>query len=257
MPLIPALLLTVCVTTLVCAATSPKKAEVKPDPAIVVRGNISLLGAGADTPTFTYENRRTKAGNEWESVTFYRDKEGKNLVEEKSRLGGENGETLLHYEYKQLQVDESGEAAIKDGKVIYKFRTSAGEKEDSEDFTPDMIVPDMVPSQIRAHWDALMKDETVKVRLLLPEKLDSFGFKFFKDAETKRGNADVVDFVLKPSSFIIAALAPSIRISMAKAAPHELVETSGRLPVRVPEKIPPQTRKDYKAIDGLLVIERK
>jgi hypothetical protein len=66
----------------------------------------------------------------------------------------------------------------------------------------------------------------------------------------------VVDIILKPSSFNIAALAPSIRITVKKEAPHGIVETFGRLPVRIPERDPPLTRKDYKAIDALLQVAK-
>ena len=60
---------------------------------------------------------------------------------------------------------------------------------------------------------------------------------------------------MKPSSIIIAAVAPSFRITFEKEAPHRILETIGRLPVRLPKKDPPQSRDDWRAIDARMLME--
>jgi hypothetical protein len=152
-------------------------------------------------------------------------------------------------------VNESGEITLKNGKVSYRFRTTDKEETDSESIDGNMIVPDMVQGVVTKHWDELMKGDTVKTRFLVLERQDSYGFKFFKDEERELNGMAVVDFILKPSSIFIAAVAPKIRITMEKAAPHRTVEMDGILPVRVPEKFPPRKRSDYRALDGLLRFE--
>lgn len=214
-----------------------------------VKGRIT----GPQNSQFLYEATSKKKGEQWETSTSYKDLNGKSLVDE--FMVTENNK-LIRYTYEQHQVGESGRIDLKDGKVFYRFRSGEKEKEDSESITPYMIVPEMVPAILNERWPEIDSGGTVKVRLLLVERLDSFGFKFFKAGERELAGRTVVDITMKPSSFIIAALAPSIRITVEKAAPHSIVETDGRLPIRVPEKDPPLSRRDYKAIDGIVRIEK-
>jgi hypothetical protein len=245
--------LTLCLMTLCVGISQAQSASAQPfalpsDPGL--QGKIFDTASSPTVPSFFYETTRRKEGARLISTTIYKDRAGKTLVEENTTY--ENGSLSL-YSYDQKQVNEAGEIELKNGKALYKFRE--GEKKeasDSESIEPNMIVPDMVPAVVQSHWQELMGGETVKTRFLVLERQDSFGFKFFKDKERENNGVAVVDFILKPSSFIIAAIAPKIRITMEKAAPHRVVEMEGVLPVRVPEKFPPKKRSDYHALDGLL-----
>ncbi|MGZ3692996.1 MAG: hypothetical protein ACXWQO_02015 [Bdellovibrionota bacterium] len=244
---IATLLLTLCVVAQAKDSISPPFAvpsELK------LTGKIFDNAASATTPAFVYVTVRRQEGPQLISTTTYRDPVGNLLVEENTTY--ENGR-LTRYVYDQKQVQESGEIELKDGKASYKFR-AAGKKEasDSESIEPNMIVPDMVPAVVQTHWQDLMNGETVKTRFLVLERQDTFGFKFYKAKEREQGGIAVVDFILKPTSFIIAAITPRIRITLEKAAPHHAVELEGILPVRIPEKFPPVKRSDYHALDGVL-----
>lgn len=243
--------LTLCVAALTQAAqrkSMPKAAPPLPKDDKIT-GRIFDPSKGFEEAAFLYENVKRKEGNSLLSLTTYRDLKGTALVEETTLY--QDGK-LQRYTYHQRQVNESGEVELKDGKVTYKFRTAHKLAEDSESIEPNMIVPDMVPGVVQENWDALMKGESVKTRFLVLERQDSFGFKFFRDKERQINGVPVVDFILKPSSFIIAAVAPQIRITAEKAPPHRTVEMDGILPVRVPEKFPPVKRSDYHALEGLL-----
>jgi hypothetical protein len=52
----------------------------------------------------------------------------------------------------------------------------------------------------------------------------------------------------------VALAAPAFKITVEKEAPHRILQTVGRLPVRIPKRVPPQGRGDLKALDGVLVL---
>lgn len=234
--------MTLCVASGCTLAMATEKLE----------GKIFDPQNGFTNASFFYENARKQEGSTVESTTLYKDRAGNVLVEEVTTYESGN---LVRYTYNQKQVNETGEITVKDGKVTYKFRHAGKEDSESEKIDGEMIVPDMVPGVVTKHWDELMRGDTVKTRFLVLERQDNFGFKFFKDKERELNGVAVVDFILKPSSMFIAAVAPKIRITAEKAAPHRTVEMDGILPVRVPEKFPPRKRSDYHALDGLLRFE--
>jgi hypothetical protein len=216
------------------------------------KGQIFPPSGSADTPIFLYENSRLQKGDEMVSSTRYLDPAGKELVEEIAYY--ENGK-LRRFRQNQLQTEETSELEIKDERVHYTFTARGSTKTDQEKYNEEMLVPDMIGDYIRSRWEELNRGDTVKVRILLPERLDSIGFKFFKDKDREYNGKAAVEIILKPSSIFIAALAPSIRIIVEKDAPHRLLETVGRLPIRMPKVDPPRSRRDLKAIDGRLVFE--
>lgn len=219
----------------------------------VVKGQIFPAGQPEEKAVFKYENTRIKAGEEVvSSKTRYLDTEGKLLVEEDVFY---EGGKLRRYRYNQLQTDERGEIEIRNRKVHFTYFSQGKKQTDQEDLEEMTIVPDMIGDVLRSSWKQLSAGESVKVRFLLLERLDSVGFKFFVEKERDFAGKRAVDIVMKASSIFIAALAPKIIITMEKDYPHRLLETNGRLPVRMPKVNPPKSRKDWKAIDGRLVLE--
>ena len=114
----------------------------------------------------------------------------------------------------------------------------------------------MIGPLLRKNWDKIMEGESIKVRYLAIERLETIGFKFFKDRERTLNGREVVDILMKPSSFFIAALVSPIRITVSKAPPHDIVESEGRTPIRWPKREPPTRRGDWKAIDARVEYEQ-
>ncbi len=203
--------------------------------------------AAADpkSPAYLYENEKTMVDGKWVSQTRYTDLEGKLLVEEETTY---ENQKVVKYLYKQFQTEEYGELNVQNGKVHYSF-TKRGETDtEKEEVGGEMIVGDNVNDTIARHWDELMAGKEVRVRFLVVEELDSFGFKFFKDKENEKD----VEIIMKPSSFFIAAFVPEIRITVEKSSLHRIVKAHGRLPVRKAKVNPPKSRKDLKALDGII-----
>jgi hypothetical protein len=212
-----------------------------------VNGKVFYTKLDPDTYSFTYDIVTKDVDGKTTTVSTYYDKTGKPLITEKVETLKEE---IQHYEYKQLQVDETGSADLVNGKMQMSFSSRLKNEKDTEDFDGTTVVAPLVSSLIRNNWDALIKGDTVKVRYLAIERLETIGFKFFKDTERTLNGKAVVDFLMKPSSIFIAALVDPIRITVSKEAPHYLVESDGRLPIRVAKKQPPDGRSDWKAIDA-------
>ena len=225
--------------------------------AVFAQSTTQMLGdiyypSSKSSPNFKYEKTtiETPDGGHRSHIR-YSDLDGKILVEEEFVY---QGETPILYRYDQKQVHESGEIKIEQNKVFYSYSKQGKTETDSDSLEPETVFTDMIPTLLQKNWALLQNGDSVKVRLLLVERLETVGFKFFKDKERDYKGIPAVDFTMKPSSFIIAALAPSITITVSKASPHRLLETNGRLPVRVAEVPDPKRRQDWRAIDAKMIL---
>jgi hypothetical protein len=210
-----------------------------------IRGKLFL--PKEDKPSFFFENTREKSGKREFSRVKFTDKEGKLLVEEEFHY---SAGALEKYSYKQHQVDEHGTIEIRDGKVHYNYSAQGKIDIDEEPIPQDMILPDLIGPFLVKNWESLLKGESLKVHYLLLERQESIGFKFYKDNERILNGVEVVDFIMKATNIFVAQLAPKIRFTLEKAAPHRVIETYGRMPIRIAEVPNPRRRKDYKAIDA-------
>jgi hypothetical protein len=217
-----------------------------------VHGRVFYAKLDAEKPSFTYDSVTKDVSGKTTTVSTYYDKSGKPLITEKVETLHDE---IQHYEYKQLQVEESGSADLVNGKMQMNFTSRLKNEKDNEDYDPTTVVAPMIGSLLQNKWDVLLKGETVNVRYLSIERLETIGFKFFMQAERTLNGKAVVDFLMKPSSIFIAALVDPIRITVAKDAPHNLVESDGRLAIRVTKKDPPEGRSDWKAIDARVEYE--
>ena len=233
-----ALLVAMCVGSLAEGAT-------------IVKGRIFDQNS-ADTPRFLYENQRSEDGGKVTSKTRYTDPQGKTLVEEETVY---EGGKLRNYRYNQLQTEERGTIEVRDGKVFYSFTTPKGTNTDDEKWDDNMLLPDMLEERIRSEWGMLVAGDDLKIRFLSLEMQDNFGFKIFRDKDATFQGKPALELVMKATGFFVAMAAPSFRITVEKEGSHRILKMEGRLPVRIAERQPVQSRKDLKAMDGTLVLD--
>ena len=132
----------------------------------------------------------------------------------------------------------------------YHFTAQGKETKEEDDLEENAIIPDMIGAHVLKNWDILMSGEEVKVRLMILERQETIGFKFFLDKEREVNGKKVVDLIMKPSSIFIAMIAPNFHLSFEKEAPHRILEIKGSMHVREAEVPNPKSRKDYSAIRG-------
>jgi len=212
-----------------------------------VRGRVFYNKLNTKEPSFFFHSLDSVVGEKRVVVTTYTDKDGKELGrEENSFEGGKHVRSV----YKQLQVNDHGEVFFKDGKAHFTFTNPGGTENESEEIVPNMVVGSMVVPHLLRNWEELMKGDSVYVRYMAIERCETIGFKFFKDRERVVDGKTLVDFKMKPSSFLLSALVDPIRFSITKEEPRRIVEMDGRTPIRWPKSEPPTSRKDWKAIDA-------
>lgn len=212
-----------------------------------VKGRIFYDALDSKNPSFLFYSLVQENGTHKKVVSTYTDMQGKVLVLEESEF---ENDRPVRYVYRQEQVKDSGEAKFKNEKMDLVFTEDGKTETETESYDSSLIVAPMIESILQKNWDALMAGDELKVRYLAIERLETIGFKFFKDKERTLNGREVVDILMKPSSIFISALVSPIRISVTKAAPHAIVESSGRTPIRLSEKKPPTSRGDWKAIDA-------
>jgi hypothetical protein len=220
-----------------------------------VRADVTVKGRvfyDSPQPSFTFEATVKAKDGKIHNESRYFDMAGKLLIEEEADL---EGEKLTRYVYQQKQTGDFGDATFEGGKIQMNYTEGGQTSKDTDTYDPSTVVAPMIQPLLAKHWDELMKDESIKVRYLAIERTDTIGFKFFKDQERVLNGKPVVDILMKPSSFFIAALVSPVRITMLKDAPHWIVETNGRTPIRVPKTQPPVKRSDWKAIDARVEYE--
>lgn len=205
-------------------------------------------------PIFLFERQSTTNGALETVIADFKYPDGKAAAHEE--VVYESGK-LKKYVYQQLQVDEFGTAEIRNGKIFYSFTAQGKNKTDEETLEENTIVSDQIEPTLASHWQEIENGDSIKVRYILVERLDTVGFKFFKNKDIVYKGEPAVEIMMKASSFIIAALAPKITLIVQKNAPHRLLESNGRLPVRVPEIPQPKERKDWRAIDAILSLTYK
>jgi|GEM_PF-1005891 len=217
-----------------------------------IRGRVFYDKLDAKSPSFFFLSLTEDKDGQRIVTTTYTDKDGKELVREENTF---EGGKLLRSKYSQNQVNEHGEISFKDGKAHFTFTDLKGTETDSEEVVPDMILGSMIGDHLVTHWNELMNGDSVHVRYMAIERCETIGFKFFKAGERTVDGKTYVDFTMKPSSFIIAAIVDPLRVTLTKDEPHRIVEVAGRTPVRWPRVQPPQGRKDWKAIDARIEMD--
>ena len=79
-----------------------------------------------------------------------------------------------------------------------------------------------------AHSDRLPKGATVQCRLLALSRVETVGFKFFKEADTSWNHKPVMMVTLEPTSVIIAQLVEPMHFVIEKESPHRIYQYTGR-----------------------------
>lgn len=156
----------------------------------------------------------------------------KSIAVEEELVRSESGEferyMVMHKQLNEKWLIEKKKDRVHFRKVNF---TTNKVKTDDESWPDNFVVGPMVMDHLRTHWKKLEKGDSLKVRFGVPARLETVGFKFFKEGEEKRvisgKKVDVVHVIMKPSSFLIAALVSPIHFYIRKSD-KSLVELKGR-----------------------------
>ena len=101
-------------------------------------------------------------------------------------------------------------------------------KSSSETLQNDTLVGDMIPYFMTSHWPQLVRGEAVEFRFIVPDRLETVGFRLVKDSDTIWNGKPVLRVRMEASNFIVARLVDPLFFMVEKEPPHRIFEYLGR-----------------------------
>jgi hypothetical protein len=137
------------------------------------------------------------------------------------------------YHFEDLQNPTLATAVVKPDagkgdRIVFDFKQGTTLKNDSEKLERSTLVNDMVVPFILENWDALMRGETVKCRLVTVSRTETIGFKFALESKRLRKGKPVVVIRMEPTSPVIARFVETLFFTLENASPHRVYQYYGR-----------------------------
>src|SRR5712672_1162096 len=208
------------------------------------------------TVLFKFSRRLTRSGNQLEAIREYIYPDGKLAARERVVY---NSDDLQAYELKVLQTGSYGRASVKSDPdnparkvlsfVASKDPANGTPKQRSEPLRNDTLTYDMVGSFLAEHWDAIMKGEEVKFRMIVAPRAETVGFRVVKESESQWQGKPVVILRMEPTSPIIRALVDPLHFKIEKQSPHRVFEYTGRTTLKI------KSGSKWEDLDALTVFD--
>jgi len=168
------------------------------------KGRVFTKSGDTQTPLFLYERKVKSDGAKILVDARYTDPKGTLVVQEKMKY--ENG-SFSSVEFYQNQDHQSGKAWREGKKIKYEYTDTSGEKRtNEEDWKENTIVSDQVEDFLVYHWKEIQDDKEIKVRLIVVDRLETFGFTFKKEKTIQYDRKKAVVVKMFATSFIIGVL---------------------------------------------------
>jgi hypothetical protein len=144
---------------------------------------------------YSMSNRRSGLVDEWKAT--FRDPMKQEVA---SELTSVKEGRLLAYKLTQPLQQEEAEIQLTDKGTFFRYSKNGKWEENLEAPSGEVIAPPQIIGFALRHWEKIESGEKVSVRLAVPDRLETIGFRYQKSLsddpkETK------IEFV--PSSFII------------------------------------------------------
>jgi hypothetical protein len=209
------------------------------------------------TVLFKFSRRSTRAGNQLEAIREYIYPDGKLAARERVIY---NSDGLQAYELEELQTGGYARASVRPdpdnpARKVLSFEASKdpasreSPKRRSERFQNDTLNNDMVGPFLASHWDALVKGEEVKCRMIVVPRRETVGFRFVKESETQWQGKPIVILRMEPTSPVIRALIDPLHFKIEKEGAHRVLEYSGRTTPKI------KSGNKWEDLDALTVFD--
>ena len=198
----------------------------------------TIYEANSDRKVVLYKFKRTvtRSGGTVNVVREFIYPDGRIAARERAVYEGDN---LVSYDLEELQINARGTAKVPrdpksgaNGKISFEYINNSDvppkKKTNTESLRPDTLINDTIAPFLSAHWDDLVKGETVKCRYIAATRAETVGFKFAKHSESTWQGKPVVIIKMSASSVIIAALVDPLYFTMEKNGEHRVLEYDGR-----------------------------
>jgi hypothetical protein len=204
---------------------------------------------------FKFSRRLTRSGNQLQVIREYAYPDGKLAARERVVY---NGDELQSYELQELQTGGYGRAIVRPNSPagnVLSFEASkdlasrGSPKRRSETLQNDTLNYDMVGPFLTEHWDALMRGEEIKCRMIVAPRAETVGFRALKESESQWQGKPVVILRMEPTSPIIRALVDPLHFKVEKESPHHVLEYSGRTTLKI------KSGNKWEDLDGITVFD--
>ncbi len=119
----------------------------------------------------------------------------------------------------------------------------------AQDLPPGTVFDDTVYPFMMAHWDALMRGNTIEFHFISFEWERTFMFQFVKTGESVQNGRPVVQITMKPASRLIAEMVDPLTFTVEKHSPHHILSYTGRTTPRI------QKGKSWKYLDAETIFD--
>lgn len=186
---------------------------------------IYEMGSQKQKKIYTISNHQEEKDGITESTSIFKDSQDQVVVEERSKL---KGTEVLSYEIQQKQIETVGFVEVKEGNIHFS-KTKEGKKEsDSEKLKLPFVISMSFQKYVKENWKDLLSGKTLEFRYAAWERKETVGFELKKTGVETSGDQELTVLVMKPSSFIIAALVKPITFKF-KSDGSQLIEMKGRV----------------------------
>src|SRR2546423_935375 len=260
---VSALVLGLSAGTFCLRAASPSPSHSIPaidyeQPKLLV-GLIVAPGDNSKKLLFKSQRTATRSGSTVRVVCDYTYPDGS--LAARDRIVYEAGQ-LASFESEELQTGEKGGAVVRidpenpgKKKIFFDYTVGVGDKAKKSKATEsqgpenEVLVDDMIPGFIVAHWDTLMKGLPAKFRYIALSRKETVGFKLSKDSTVLREGKPVVRIKMEPTSIIIAQLVDPLFFVVEPQGAHRILEYIGRTTPMI------RSGNKWKDLDAITIFE--
>jgi hypothetical protein len=209
-------------------ATSAAGAEAEPGAWVPVReGTLYEIGSNRKTVLLRWSYAASADGQQ--ARMAFVTPAGVPVTTEQLVL--EDGE-FREYAVVHHEAGQEGRVRRVGDRVEFSYTRDGGTETSREDYTSNFVAGAGIRTYIQAHWAEIQAGDTLKIRMPVPDRLQSLEFKLWKDStrKTERGEAVVVK--MRPASFLLAALVDPVYFTFSEDG-QDIWELNGRMsPIR-------------------------
>lgn len=197
----------------------------------VQRANIYQREGDVSAPLFTFERSVREIGQERVTEVEFRDRKGEIVASE--QVVYKEG-SVDRFQLIQKQVHERYLMTVTGDEAVFEVEKNGETSHSRSDWTPDTLVVDQIPAYVEAHWEQLMRGQTVSFRLVALSRTRIVDFSLKHTGSTRHQGSPAEMFRIQASSFFVRWFAPEIELVFAPGG-KKLLEVRGPLPVKVRE----------------------
>ena len=202
-------------------------------------GAVYEKGSHRTKLLFRYHRLETREGDRLTVHARVMTPAGEDLVVEDILV---EHDELKKYVQRQIPVDELGEVETRDGQIHFRF-TQKGRTRSVVEPLPstDFVMGSTAIHYLAREWPAFLAGKPLLMRLGIPDRQETVGFKFVLAGESQEEGRTVVRVALKPSHWLLALIVDPIFFRVDKAT-GRLLSTEGTTLLR---------HETWKGVDNL------